>query len=348
MRVYLPKYVCEDVDRHGNVRYYYRRTGQPKVRLPGPLGSVAFLSAYTDALASAVPSSSAHPVKRTSAASGSFKWLCEEYFSSAGFLTLAPRTQKIRRRILDRMCGLHGEKLVASLEASHVRRLRDEMVAKPQSANAHIKALRQLLKFGVEYGYITSNVAADVSYIETHSDGHHAWDIEEIRCFEKFHAIGTTARLAFALLFYTGQRRSDVVRLGRQHVRDGYLEFTQEKNHRRNPVRLSLPILPQLQNVIDASPKGDLTFLVTQFGKPFTSNGFGNRFRKWCDAAGLKQCSAHGLRKTSASIAAQNGATESHLKAIYGWSTAKEVTRYTRAANQKTLATNAMGLIRLD
>jgi integrase len=88
-----------------------------------------------------------------------------------------------------------------------------------------------------------------------------------------------------------------------------------------------------------------LAYLETQFGNPFTGNGFGNRFRKWCDEAGLPHCSAHGLRKAGATIAAENGATEAQLMAIFGWSTLKEASRYTRAARRKKLAGAGMHLL---
>ena len=110
----------------------------------------------------------------------------------------------------------------------------------------------------------------------------------------------------------------------------------------RKPVKLSLPILPELQHVLDQTDTGHLSFLVTQHGRPFTANGFGNWFRKQCDAAGLKHCSAHGLRKAGAAIAAENGATERQLMAMFGWSTLKEASRYTRSARQKILATAGM------
>ena len=84
--------------------------------------------------------------------------------------------------------------------------------------------------------------------------------------------------------------------------------------------------------MLDATPTGNLAFLVKAFGKPFTSNGFGNWFRKQCDEAGLKHCSAHGLRKAGAALAAENGATERQLMAIFGWTTMKEASRYSRAA----------------
>jgi integrase len=123
--------------------------------------------------------------------------------------------------------------------------------------------------------------------------------VEEVVQYEERHPIGTKARLALCLLLWTGVRRSDVVRLGKQ--RDGgWLKLTQTKNHKRRPVTIEIPILPQLQRMLDASPTGDMAYLVTEYGRPFTVPGFGNKFRQWCNQAGLRQCSAHGLRKAGA------------------------------------------------
>ena len=132
---------------------------------------------------------------------------------------------------------------------------------------------------------------------------------------------------------------------GRQHVRQGWLRFTQQKNRNRNPIRLELPALLVLQNIIDTSQTGDLTFLVNDYGQPFTPAGFGNKMRQWCNEAGLPHCTAHGLRKTGAAIAAENGATPHELMSIFGWITLKEAERYTRAAEQKKLAARAMSML---
>jgi integrase len=115
----------------------------------------------------------------------------------------------------------------------------------------------------------------------------HSWTIEEVLQFEKRHAIGTKARLALALLLYTGQRRSDVVAFGRQHIKSAWITFTQVKNRKRKPITLSIPVPPELKAIIDATPSGSLTFLVTSFGKP-TASGFGNWFRERCDEAGAE------------------------------------------------------------
>ena len=172
--------------------------------------------------------------------------------------------------------------------------------------------------------------------------------MDEVRRYEERHPIGTKARLALALLLFTGQRRSDITRLGRQHIRDGKITFTQFKGRNRKPKRLVLPILPALQRVIDASLCGELAFLVNDLGRPFTDAGFGNKFREWCNQAGLRHCTAHGLRKAGATIAANNGATAHQLMAIFGWDTLKMAEAYTRAADESRVAETAMHMLEVQ
>jgi len=145
-------------------------------------------------------------------------------------------------------------------------------------------------------------------------------------------------------MLFTGQRRSDIIRFGKQHLKSGRLTFTQHKGRNRKPKRLTLPILPALQRIIDASPCGELTFLVNEWGRPFTDAGFGNWFRDRCVEAGVPG-RAHGLRKAGATIAANNGATSRQLMAIFGWDTFKEAERYTRGADQLRLAEAAMHML---
>ena len=108
---------------------------------------------------------------------------------------------------------------------------------------------------------------------------------------------------SFALLLYTGQRRSDVVRMGRQRIRDGMLHIRQMKTG----VELAIPVHPRLGAIIGDMPIEHLTLVTTAFGKPFTAAGFGNWFREQCTAAGLPHCSAHGLRKAAARRLAEAG-----------------------------------------
>jgi len=96
-------------------------------------------------------------------------------------------------------------------------------------------------------------------------------------------------------MLYTGLRRGDAVRLGRQHVKHGVATLTTEKTG----TVVSLPILTVLQRTLDAGPCGDLSFIAGAKGRPFTKESFGNEFRDACRAAGINK-SAHGLRKIGA------------------------------------------------
>lgn len=140
-------------------------------------------------------------------------------------------------------------------------------------------------------------------------------------------------------------RGQDAVGLGPQMERDDRLVWTEVKGRKRVVKERELPVLPELRVVLDASQSGHLAYLVTEFGKPFTANGFGNWFRKRCNEAGLPHCSAHGLRKAGATIAAENGATEHQLMAIYGWESPKQAALYTKKANRKRMAASAMHLL---
>ncbi len=170
------------------------------------------------------------------------------------------------------------------------------------------------------------------------SKGIHTWTEGEIETFKAFHPADSQARLAFSLMLFTGQRRSDVTRMGRQHVLSNCIHVTQQKTG----TKLVLPIHPELQVILAAAANDRLTFLVTDRGAPFSQAGFGNWFRDRCDEAGLAHCSAHGLRKAACRRLAEAGCSEKQIAAISGHLSLSEVQRYTRAADQAKLAEQAM------
>lgn len=348
------KYVLEDTDRHGNVRLYFRKPGCPKVRLRGPIGSSEFFKDYEKA-------SKAAPALRLKTAEplpGSMRWLCSEYLKSPAFRNLAPKTRLVRQRILERLCSFKeegsaipdGDRSFAGMRAKHVRAHRDRLSATPAMANALVKSLRTLFAFAIRYDHTDRNPATDVElFPSVRVDGLHSWSIEEISQFEGRHPVGTTARLTLALALYTGQRRGDLAVLGRQHLRtiDGveHLCFTQEKGRNKSPIRLAIPVIPELRRIIDSSPTGDLTYIAGANGRPLLPNSLGNSFRDWCNEAGLPQCSLHGLRKAAATRLADLGASAHEIAAITGHKTLKEVSRYTRAADQRKLAGSAAAML---
>ncbi|WP_375692670.1 tyrosine-type recombinase/integrase, partial [Bartonella sp. AP258QHHD] len=76
-------------------------------------------------------------------------------------------------------------------------------------------------------------------------------------------------------------------------------------------------------------------------GNKLVKESFGNLFREACNAAGIKK-SAHGLRKLAATRAANAGATVSQMKALFGWTEDKMASLYTKTADRKRLAIEAI------
>jgi integrase len=335
-----PKYVQAFLDRHGTPRFYFRRLGFKSIALPGLPWSPEFMAVYEEALAGQPAQVGIDRVK-----AGTIRALAISYYNSLAFRSMGPSTQSVYRNIIDRFCREkdkegheHGDKRAATLKREHIIKLIAARAAKPDSANGLRKVLRAMMKHAVEIGLRGDDPTRDVRAIRIKSDGYHSWTDEEIAQFEARHPTGSRARLALALLLYTGQRRSDVVRMGRQHVREAVLHVRQVKTG----AELAIPVHADLQAIMAESAAGQMTFLVTEVGKPFTGAGFGNWFREQCDMANLRHCSAHGLRKAAARRLAEAGCTEHEIAAITGHASLREVARYTKAADQKRLAAAAM------
>jgi integrase len=276
----LPPGCVEDRDRHGNIRIYYRRKGRPKIRLRGTPWTLEFMAQLDSVKAEP------EPMTHKGITPGTWRWLCAKYFAEcADYLRLNERTKRVRRGIIEATFDepiapgsprCFRDMPLTRMTEDAVEVLRDRKIGTPEAANARLKAIRQVFKFGVKKKLAPRNPARDVEYFKSGSAGFHTWTPEEVKQFEARHAVGTKARLALALMLFTGQRRSDIIRFGKQHAKGGKLTFTQHKGRNRKPKRLTLPILPALQRIIDATACGDLTFLVNELGRPFTDAGFGN------------------------------------------------------------------------
>jgi integrase len=326
------RFVSSFRDRHGKLRWRFRRKGFESVMLPGTPGEAAFMRAYETAMAGGkITVGAARTIP------GSVSALIAAYYESSNFKNLKPGTQRHYRGEIERFRALNGDNPIAAMKPANVRALMDRRASTPAAANHLLRIVKALARFGLERGFLTASPAQGVRKFRLKGEGYHSWTDDELRQFEAKHPSGSRARLAFALLIYTAQRRGDVVRMGRQHVRDGRLALTQEKTGET----VRVPILPQLQAELDAAPRGNLTFLVTDYGRPYTAAGFGNAFRDWCNEAGLKKCSAHGLRKAAARIMAEAGVSPFDLMAITGHRTLAEAERYTRAADQGKRAQRA-------
>lgn len=212
--------------------------------------------------------------------------------------------------------------------------------------NNHLRAVKSIFAYAKKYHGLSPNPAFGLEKISITTDGFPEWENDDIERFVATHPLGTKAYLALMLLMHAGPRRSDLVKLGPSNIieRDGRMmvSFKPQKTARSSNIQVILPLHPELEEAIQKTKTGPETFLITEFGRPFTSNGFGNKMAEWRDAAGIKKrVACHGMRKTVGINLAENHASPYEIMATLGHSSPKVTEVYTRAANRRTMATQA-------
>lgn len=326
-----PPFVIREKNRHGNWRWYFRRKGHPRVRLPDEYGTDGFWRAYNAAL----EGKKVKEDERERSKPGTIEWLVRRYKTSGHFAGLAPGTQRARDQIYRRICDESGHISYRRVTRKKIMEAMDARAATPHAANNFLVAMSVLFDWAVASEYVDENPCRNVGSRKVKSEGFHTWTMEEVEQYRARHPLGTRQRLAMEFLLFTGLRISDAMRAGRQHVRNGVLTMVTGKTR----ATVSIPIFPELQRAIDATPSGSLTFLLSERGRPFASSyAFSPWFRRACDEAGLPHCTAHGLRKAGATIAANNGASVHELMAMFGWARSSMAEVYTRAADRARLA----------
>jgi integrase len=320
----------------GGQRYHYFRRRGVRVRLPGIAGSTEFMEKYQQALAlSTTMPTDIGATKRSVA--GSVSAAIAEYYGSLAFRSLGGGTSAKWRANLERFREQHGHMPLGSLPKEFVVALLDTLA--PHAALNWLKTFRHFFRWCLDRKLVNNDPTLGIRLKTPKSDGHHIWTEDEIAQFEAYWPVASKPRLALALGLYTAQRRGDVVKLGRQHIRDGVLSVRQQKTG----ATLAIPVHRDLAAIVAATPVGHLTLLTTNTGKAYSGNDFTDQFRVWCDAAGLPQhCVFHGLRKAACTRLAEAGCTVHEIASISGHKTLKEIERYTKGADQRRLARAAM------
>lgn len=321
--------------KRGKVCFYVRfdRRGK-RIRIKGELGSPKFVEEYSQALK--VLSSRAPEPQPPQA--NTLAWLVSQYMRSSRWTNeLTQSTRKNRGRYLAKMVDASGKISYDQIQRDNLEATKEKMKDTPNSANDFVRAVRGLFAWALESKLLKVNPAQDLRKFKTKTFGHETWTEEEVDLFRKKYKIGSKERLAFELLLNTGLRRSDVCRVGRQHIKNNVLSIRCQKNK----TEVYLPLTKHLKEALEKTVQGELTILSTNLGKPFTVAGFGNYFGALCKKAGINK-SAHGLRKYLATQLADAGSSERELKAFFGWANSKEAEVYTRNADAKRLSESAL------
>lgn len=337
-------------DRNGKPRRYLRVKGQKLVPLPDlPLDHPDFLAAWSAAMKAA----KGRPARP---APGSIAALCGAFLRSPAFRAHSTSYQAILRRHVMAIEAKAGEAQARHLAARHIAA--DLAALTGGAAQSRFKAWRALSVHGLDAGILKADPTEGVKRPKpARTDGHAPWTAAEIEAFRARWPIGTVQRAIVELLYWTGARISDAVRLGRGMVdREGVLRFRQVKTGGDAFVPWTCP-LPDYAGGMEhdrammhaalQACAGHMTFLATKDGRTRSAKAIGGDVAKSARAAKVAK-SAHGLRKTRAATLAEAGASAHQIGAWTGHESLSEVAHYTRSADRKraVMGTNEDGTVK--
>jgi len=340
----LPSHVRAVKDRHGKMRYRFRRKGWKSAYLPGVPGSAEMHRAYAEIL-EAGPQSEVSAAAIQAVTPRSIDDLIAKHRATMRWRKKGERTRYVEGRILERFANRldpkgrrFGERPVVSVSVVWLENVFAGMHETPAAANVLRKVLKQVLDQAIRLEWRTDN-PAKLTDSYAAGVGHHTWSDAEIDQYRSRHPLGTMARLAMELALNTAARLHSVTKIERDMIADGRITTAHAKDNNE----ASVTLLATTQAALDALPAAPIRFLITTVhGKPYTVDGFGNKMRQWCDEAGLPHCSTHGLRKACARRLAEHGATDAEGQAVTGHKKSETFAYYRAAANRTNLASAAM------
>ena len=332
-RKWLPDNVTAYKDRHGKTRYRFRRRGLPTHHFRSEPGSEDFRVEYREALSAVI-----EPTQRFTPFT--YDELIASYYRTPKWQAMKPSSKRTYRSIIERFRKTNGDKDVRAVNAAAIDRKLAAMKDTPAAANNLRKVLTRLHRHAIKLNWRKDN-PAEATDAYPSGKGWHTWTEAEIAQFEAVWPLGTRQNLAMRLLLFTALRLSDMLTVGEQNRDGGELRL----KHNKNDSETIIPIAPELVEALDVVKAGNPTYLITEFGKPFTPAGFGNWFRRACRKAELPHCSSHGLRKAMSRMLAESGATMLEGRAITGHKTDKMFSHYAETANKRTLAQAGMGKV---
>jgi enterobacteria phage integrase len=331
----LPSFVECWRDRHGKLRVYYRKGKGRRIALPTSIGSDEFSSAYQEALTgqrAPLRDRHARPSPGTIAA------LIVSYLRTAAYKSLRATTKAGYASRIKALLTQHGHRTLVGLTRERiVTGILQPYAHRPGAALSTLKMLRVLIRHGIDVGWLKHDPSVGIKRPKTREI--RSWTDAEIKAFEETWPIGTKQRLAFGLMLYTGQRRSDVHRMIWTDITGQTIRVVQQKTGRK----LAIPLHRELVALLAAAGRDHVTIINTEYGRPFTVDGFGQWLRAAITEAGLPlACQPHGLRKAAGRRLAEAGCTAHEIMAVLGHKSLTEAERYTREADQAQLASAAV------
>jgi integrase len=202
-----------------------------------------------------------------------------------------------------------------------INKMLQPLADRPGAALDTLKKLRILIRHAIEKGNLQHDPSAGIK--RPKSKPVRAWTDSEMEAFERRWPLGSKQRTAYELMLNVGTARVDVHRMTWTQVDAGGVEYTRNKTG----VAVDIGLATNLRAALDATPRTHVTIINTEFGKPFSVDGFSGFMRDAMKAAGL--------RKTLRRRLADAGVSTHDIMAALGHTTLAQAELYTKEANRR-------------
>lgn len=327
-----PKYV-KLYESGGRLYAYYRRQGL-EFKIEGEPGTMAWLDNY-EAIHQRfhTRSTSTTPQPGTLAAS------IVDYKKSDRFMVLADSTRRTYHWHLGILSEQLGHLALSAFTRRTIVRLQAKIAEKtPKNAVERIKLLKNVFETACDLGEIDINpakgVRAPVGYKPRQFE---AWTDEQIETF--LAGARPVLRRAAIVALYTGLRRSDLVRLRRGDIKDGWLVTSIKKTDGFVEIPIHSDLAEELTRVM---PAASLMLAPTVRGKAWKATKLSDAIREECLRLGIEpNPPLHGLRRNAIIRLLEAGCSREEVMSITDQSE-RMVKHYAGRRHKRTLAKSAI------
>jgi integrase len=230
---------------------------------------------------------------------------------------------------------------IAGVRPAHVLEIVNKLASTPGKANNFLSTMKQLSGWAITQDKIVQSLVEGVKPYKL-TGGHKPWTVEQIAAAKR--ELKGVVRRGIMLYLYTGQRGSDVVKLGPTYIDDGGFDLSFERAQQKTKREVWCPILPKLAAEMENWPRRPGPYL-QENGRTYTRNSFWNLFDKAREnIPELADVTLHGLRCTAVINLRRAGLSVPQIGDIVGMSLAT-VQRYCRFADRKESGKAAMVIL---
>lgn len=223
---------------------------------------------------------------------------------------------------------------VRVIERSDILNLMEKLADTPGAANQTVRALGAMFAWAVYTERLKESPVRDIEmYAAT---PHEEWPDDLLEEALADPQVG----MPVALLYFTGQRINDAIRMSWGDIKNGYMRVYVQKKDKH----LRVAIMPELQAMLDRQEKPATTILTNANGTPWTQGGLRQKLQLWAKERGYKVV-PHGLRKNAVKSLIEAGCTHSEVMGITD-QTIQMVEHYAKGVNQPMMSNSAV--VKLD